>query len=95
MWRCFRKYKTQPKNTLLMFNTFSISPPHPPRVLEARGRRVGCLFLSRPDKEFVTTYPIQGAQVKTEANVLPQTQHLCMSSVGMNLETAWGQTCSS
>lgn len=70
-----------------MFNT---SPQTP--VLEAQGGRVRFLFLTLPDKEFITIYPIQGAQVKTEANVLPQRQHLCMSSAGTNLEVAWGQT---
>lgn len=39
----FKKYKTQPKDTLLTFNIFPIHPLPP--VLEAQGVRVRCLLL--------------------------------------------------
>lgn len=89
-WQCFKKHKTQPKYTLLMFSTFPSSP-------NARGPGwTSEVLLSISARIMNSSPPIQFKvlEVKKEANVLSQRQHLYTSSVGMNLETAWGQASS-
>lgn len=85
MWRCFKKYKTQPKYTPLI-------PPSVPPGAGSPWWKSGVLI---PISVKITksSLPIQFKvlKVEKEANVLPQRQ----SSVSMNLERPGGQVCSS
>lgn len=82
MWRCFEKYKTQPKYTPLI-------PPSVPPGAGSPWWKSGVLILISV-KITKSSLPIQFKvlKVEKEANVLPQRQ----SSVSMNLERPGGSS---